>query len=213
MNLASALVKNGALAEAEVRGPRSHSPGAQRRGGASNSGPNRQLSLRSGDRNRGTEEGSGTATEASGPARRTGVGAGADVHNPDEAAAQFSEALRLQPDFAPAALHLGVVRWQQKQMDEALSLLQRAVQDFPQKCAGPLLSGPRVGRCGAAGEGHSRKCRVRSRFSPGSSKPQTQLGKNVAARRGSRGRRCSISAGGAIAVPTMRTRTTILAWR
>ena len=50
----------------------------------------------------------------------------------DEAAKQFSEALRLQPDFAQAALHLGVVRWQQKQMDEALTLLQRAVQSSPQ---------------------------------------------------------------------------------
>jgi len=38
----------------------------------------------------------------------------------DEAATQFSEALRLQPGFAQAALHLGVVRWQQKKTDEAL---------------------------------------------------------------------------------------------
>ena len=50
----------------------------------------------------------------------------------DAAAAEFSEALRLQPDFASSALHLGVIRWRQKQNAEALSLLQKAVQLAPQ---------------------------------------------------------------------------------
>ena len=49
----------------------------------------------------------------------------------DEGAAQFSEALRLKPDYAAAKLHLGVIRWQQKSNDEALALLQSAVQLEP----------------------------------------------------------------------------------
>src|SRR5439155_1130509 len=46
----------------------------------------------------------------------------------DEAAAQFSDALHLQPDYPAAKLHLGVIRWQQKSLDDALGLLQSAVQ-------------------------------------------------------------------------------------
>ena len=72
----------------------------------------------------------------------------------DEAAKQFSQALRLQPDFAQAALHLGVVRWQQKQMDEAFSSTAARRQTFAAKPAGAFLSGTRAGRNGAAGESH-----------------------------------------------------------
>src|SRR5207247_5084068 len=44
--------------------------------------------------------------------------------------------LRLDSGFAPALMHLGVVRWQQKQLPESHDLLSRAVQANPQDAQG-----------------------------------------------------------------------------
>ena len=46
----------------------------------------------------------------------------------EKAADEFAEAVRLAPQFGQAKLHLGVVRWQQQQLDEAQKLLERAAQ-------------------------------------------------------------------------------------
>ena len=52
---------------------------------------------------------------------------------------EFAEALRLQPEFAAAHLHLGVLQLQEKALDEAIPHLQEAVRLERKQCAGAFL--------------------------------------------------------------------------
>jgi Flp pilus assembly protein TadD len=71
----------------------------------------------------------------------------------DEATEQFSKSLHIDPNFAAALLHLGIVRWQQKQLTESHDLLSRAVQAIPQNAQAPAVSfckgAPHRGQCNA----------------------------------------------------------------
>ena len=124
-----------------------------------------------------TEKGRGTAT-ASGPTCATNwVRCWRRVHNRTRPRNNSPRPCACSRISLQAALHLGVVRWQQKQMDEALSLLQQRGSKFSAKRPGPLLSGTRAGRHGAAGTRPSRKCRTAVKLQPDFVEAQTQLGK------------------------------------
>ena len=60
---------------------------------------------------------------------------------PQDAENEFAEALRLQPELAAAHLHLGVLKFQEKALDDAIPHLQDAVRLDPQKRASTFLSG------------------------------------------------------------------------
>ena len=59
----------------------------------------------------------------------------------EKAAENSAEAVRLSPEFGQAKLHLGVVRWQQQQFDEAQKSLESAAR-FCRISASALLPGP-----------------------------------------------------------------------
>ncbi len=93
----------------------------------------------------------------------------------EEAAAEFSEALKLQPQFAQAHLHLGVLRLQQKDIVGAESELRTAINLEPDNSLAHYYLGQALESKGAA-DAALQEFQYAARLDPNNADVQKHLG-------------------------------------